>query len=352
MKEIRLTTCLSDEETDKLGGQFLNASHFDILVSGEDADVYTPEGVPLIKFRHNVLPPSLVKAAYPALRTAAHSTDNRGMAAGIIPEEVKTEGLIKAGKTRVRRVKRDGTLSNTFETKSGKTRYVKQKYEPPERIGHLDQSRGGLRFQRIKRDGTLDSSTRSMKPVESGIIGYFDRNARFPYCRLTAFNLQEPEKFKEALPLIQFISEKFKELCPERWEAQMEQIRKTHPDFVIKNTAFTTITVNKNWQTAVHKDAGDFEPGFGVMTAFCAGKFDGCYLCFPKYRVAVNMRSRDLLLANVHHWHGNTPLVGVEGAYERISLVLYYRNKMFYCGSAADEAERAKTRERGDPLNE
>lgn len=351
MREIHLTEadCLSDAEADALAGKFLTPAHYATLVSGEDANVYKPDGAPLLMFRRRAIPAALVKAAYPALRGAAQPTDNRGMAAGEIPEEVKTEGLVKAGATRVRRVKKDGTLSNTFETVSGKGRYVKEQYEPPERIGKVVGR--DLRFQRIKKDGTLDSTNRSMKPVLSGMIGYSDRSARWPYCRLNAFNLEEREKFQSALPLIQFISERFRAECPGRWAAQMAKVRETSPDFVIHKTAFTTVTVNKNWQTAVHKDKGDLRAGFGVMTAMCAGKFDGCYLTFPKFRVAVNLRSQDLILADVHEFHGNTPFIGVEGAYERISLVLYFRARMTFCGSAAEELERAKTRKRGDKID-
>lgn len=344
-KRIVVKKQLSDEEAAKLGGKFLDEDSYDILISGEDADVIMEEDqCPLIVFRHKVLPATACKAAYPALRGAAHSTDNRGMAAGEVPEGLKTNELVRVGKTRVRRVKRDGTLSNTFETVSGKNRY-----ENPKRIGKMV---GDVKFRRIKQDGTLDEVKRSMKPVESGIVGFFDRNARFPFCRLTAFNLDEPDKFAAAMPLIRAIDSVFKKEVPDRYAAQLEMIEKTSPDFVISDTVFTTITVNKNWQTAVHKDAGDLEEGFGVMTALRAGYYTGCYLVFPQYRVAIDMQSRDLCLADVHQWHGNTPVIGIEGAYERISLVLYMRKKMVHCLSAEEELIRAKNRKRGDKIND
>ena len=37
----------------------------------------------------------------------------------------------------------------------------------------------------------------------------------------------------------------------------------THPNFRIEDTAFTTITINKDYRTAVHTDAGDYAAGFG-----------------------------------------------------------------------------------------
>lgn len=205
----------------------------------------------------------------------------------------------------------------------------------------------GTRLRPMKQDGTV-SNTNYAQAVHSGIIGFYDRYPRIPYCRLTAFNLYQPEKFQAAMPLIRAIDEAFKKNVPGRYAAQLKVVKQTSPDFVIHKTAFTTITVNKNWVTALHKDKGDLTEGFGVMTALRAGHYSGCYLCFPKYRVAVDMRTRSLLLADVHEWHGNTPLIGIEGAFERISLVCYYRQGMVSCGSAAEELARAKKIRMGD----
>ena len=133
---------------------------------------------------------------------------------------------------------------------------------------------------------------------------------------------------------------------PERHAFQKDYAERTSSDFLIPGTAFTTVTVNRNWQTAVHRDKGDLKGGFGCMTAFSAGQYDGCYLIFPQYRVAVNMRSGDVCLADVHEWHGNSPIRRNTKFYERVSLVLYYREKMAQCGSAQEELERAKNAER------
>lgn len=303
VRVIKLTTELTDEEADKFATKKLpKDGSYDILVKGEDVNVFKPNGDPLILFRHKVLPKEHFDKAFPALRTAAGTSFNRGTAAGEVKQREDAIGV-------------------------------------------------GTRFNPIKKDGTV-SKTHYAEPVESGIIGYYDRNPRFPYCRTTAFNLKTPEKFLDALPLLQSIDKIFKRECPERHEAQMDMIRKTSQDFVINKTAFTTITVNKNWVTGVHKDQGDLKEGFGVMTALRAGdkEFKGCYLVFPKFRVAVDMQNQDVLLADVHEWHGNTPLIGIKGTFERISLVCYYREAIIECGTAAQEMDRAKSRIRGDKL--
>lgn len=89
----------------------------------------------------------------------------------------------------------------------------------------------------------------------------------------------------------------------------MVRVRATHPSWLIAGTAFTAVTVNRDFRTAVHKDRGDLRAGFGVLTALRAGTFSGCHLVFPAYRVAVDLRTRGVLLCNVHEWHGNSPLV-------------------------------------------
>lgn len=306
MRTIRLETQLPDDEAAALAGTLLGDDSYDILLQ-EDADVFKPDGTPLLHFRKAAIPMEYCLAAWQNLRDAATPTDNRGIAAGAISDASQVGA----------------------------------------KVGRMTRSR----YNRLKRDGTL-SNTNDAIPVNSGIVGFFDRNSRFPYCRTTAYNLQYAERFTEALPFIRTINGVFCRESPERWAAQRAMVEKTHPDFTIHGTVFTTVTVNKNWQTAVHTDKGDYAAGFGVLTALCAGEFDGCYFCLPEYRVAVDMRTSDVLLADVHEWHGNTPFRGLPGTYERLSFVLYYRENMHRCLSAAGELERAKNRKPGKALNE
>lgn len=269
---------------------------YDTVVA-DDCDGVTEDGEVIFKLRTNVLPASICEQAYRALRTLHAPPTNR------------FTGTIGESK---RPIRKDGRRSNSHRISLR---------EHPE-----------------------------VSKVSSAIIGFYDRYIRFPYCRATAFNLNEPAKFQEALPFVRGVDAVFRREMPERWEAQMAFVRRTHPDFYIHGTSFTTITVNKNWPTRVHLDEGDLPQGFGVMSCFRAGQYDGGFLCFPRYRVAIDMRTRGVLMANVHEWHGNAPIVGVEGRYERVSCVFYYRSKMVECGSAKDELRRAKYRKRGDPL--
>jgi hypothetical protein len=293
MRTVRLVAELPGEAAEALAGTLLGENAFDVLVDG-DADVFKPDGTPLLHYRAGVVPADVCAAAYEVFRhpNVVVGSANRGVATG-----------------------------------------------------------RGKKVYRVKGDGTTSRSHATLKPVPSGIVGYFDRNARYPYCRMTAFGLEFPGLFARAMPYVRAAHGVFERVCPARHAAQHAFAARTTPEFVLKGTCFTTVTVNRNWQTAVHTDKGDLAEGFGVMTALRGGEFSGCYLCFPKYRVAVDMRTGGVLLADVHEWHGSTPFHGKAGTYLRLSTVMYYRRNMIHCGTPAQEEERAKNRRRGTPLN-
>lgn len=303
---MKVHHCKEKFEADHLGGQKLDASHYDVLLGGDEpCDIYKPDGEPLVKYRPGWFSEGLCRSVMPSCRRAAKVTDQRGMAAGDLTKaklrekDQAIEG--PASKVLLRAIKRDGTVSNT--------------------------SRGGM--------------------VNSGIIGYFDRSARYPYCRQTSFVISEAASWKRFLPYIVRADEGFKEFMPERYAVQKEYSSRTPKDWVIEESVFTTVTVNKNFQTAAHKDAGDLKQGFGVMSCLRNDKYSGAYLVFPAYRVAVDYGHGSLCLADVHEWHSNTPFEKMKIGYERITLVFYYREKMINCNTAKEEVEMVKNSKRG-----
>lgn len=195
----------------------------------------------------------------------------------------------------------------------------------------------------VKADGTRSSTNRTPKAVRSSVIGYYDRYPRIPYCRRTAFNESHPERFAACVPAIQQADAALRTHAPDRWRAQRDMADQTHPDFLIQGTTFTTVTVNKNFRTAGHRDAGDLPQGFGVMTYYRSGKFEGGHLVFPAYRAAIALDTYDVLLFDAHEVHCNTAVRPYNDDWERITCVHYYRKNMYYCGSAAQELEIARS---------
>ena len=263
-------------------GRALGRDDFGILVN-QNAAIYKPNGDPLAILVKGAISPELSAIARKALIPAAGMTTNRGIAA--------------AGERGLRR-RKDGSISRTAQA-SG---------------------------------------------VRSGIIGYFDRYPRIPYCRQTSYNENHLDKFDAVRPVLSVMADVFRDHIRDRYDAQMGVCRETHPAWVIKGTPFSTVTVNKNFRTMMHRDAGDLSEGFGVMACLRAGSYGGSYFCFPQYGVAVDMEDGDVLLGSVHdEWHGNTPFEDPGEDYERWTLVAYYREKMIDCGSPEEELERAKS---------
>ena len=119
---------------------------------------------------------------------------------------------------------------------------------------------------------------------------------------------------------------------PFEYSVQRDEVRKVADELKIAGTAFTTVTVNKNLRTACHKDEGDLRQGTGCMATL--GQWQGSELAIPQFGLAVNYQPGDLLLGDVHLWHGNAPFV--EGG-ERVTTVLYCRERMHECGSDSGE---------------
>ncbi len=197
----------------------------------------------------------------------------------------------------------------------------------------------------------------SAPTITSSILGTIDmdyRKSKEVVCRLTTFTAREVEKWDRLLPMFDRIAERFEKNVPDRYTAQVAKARVTEPEWVIKGTPFTTITVNNTYPTGIHTDKGDLDEGFSTLAVLRRGMFEGGWLTFPQYGVTVDMKDGDLLLMDAHEWHGNTPLlcsfcgeslrkyghrcenmVGVSP--ERVSIVSYYRTEVEKCGTDEEE---------------
>ena len=142
----------------------------------------------------------------------------------------------------------------------------------------------------------------------------------------------------------------FKKLVPEAHKKQLKQCQAV-PDFAIADTAFSTVTVNYSWRTALHKDAGDYMDGFGNLmvideTMKIQINIRELTQVFHNMELPANVAGTgDFLAMDVHEWHANTefkPVNKVKGTYKqkdvdnqwhynRLSIVCYLREKMIRC---------------------
>lgn len=288
--KIQLRSRVADAET-LFRGKMLTEGDAAVLLR-EDADVYKPDGEPLLMLRRGGIARDLGEAAYAALHgLRKQKTSNRGN---------------YAGAKRITSYNADGTKNNNSYTRDA--------------------------------DGKLFS-------VASAIIGYFDKQGgRFPFCRETAFTAKEVDAWSTILPMIEAGARLFKEVAPVRYGKQMAACAECPPEFVIGRTPFTTLTVNNNVApAATHKDAGDYKEGLGLISVVRRGSYSGAWLVFPEYRVGVDLQDGDALFFNSHEWHGVTPMVKHSDDAERISIVYYMREKMRRCLPAKQQLEALRS---------
>jgi len=355
-------------------GQFPDESHYDLLIE-EDTDVYMPEvpGHPeltfteeriVLKFRKNYFSQEQQDQAYIGLREAATETQNRGLAAGPRADKLGNREWVTEYEYDILDyfLNPSANLFGADPIEEIRAAHKNKKSSPSNRNNVWGISA-------VKKDGfdfeTWVESTKKLTETEmaaaanhvvkryvcattyangvmSGIAGWFDRYPRIPFGRATSYTAREPEKFAMAYPFLQSLAQGFKELLPWRYNNQMEAAKKVDPRFLVPETPFTTVTVNRSFRTACHFDAGDLTSGLSnLLTLTNNGNYRGCHLVAPEYRVAVNPRPGDLLLINNHEvMHGNTQIELLDEEAERISLVVYFREKMLELGSKEYEDTR------------
>jgi hypothetical protein len=287
VQTLKVKNQLTPQKAESLKGKFLDETYFDTLIT-TDTDAYDVHGNLLFRFRKNAIPIDVLKSGVDAFKDAIAKTTGRGVAAG---------GYINA-------LKKDGTKSN------------------------------------------FDTSL----PVDSGNVGYMDArpgSGTNAVCRKTAFARDYFEKFKKGIPFVEFVDKLYAQLCPTYHKKQLAIAKGTNVNYRIANTSFTTVTVNRNFQTAVHKDAGDFPEGFGNLIIYREGDYKGAYFCLPEYRIAIDLHNTDILFVDVHRWHGNTPFLETSEDYLRIAFVMYYREYMYKCKSPKDELFNIKMNQTG-----
>ena len=329
VKEIIVTKKITDKNLEKKEGEFFSGRDYKIMK--EDCDVYyynndKSDKKLLLSFRKGVIPNKICVEAYNALEKEAKiKHNNRGAAAGKLdlkklPNYVKK--TTKKTKFRTYYVGKDGT-----NKKDHLSNYVSSGI-----LGYYDKPDRNL-FNPSNINNNNNNSNTKIK---------ISRKRKIPTCRTTKFTRDQVEKWDKCLPLLKEADKQFKKLVPDRHKTQLIRAKKT-PKFQIKNTAFSTITINYNFRTALHKDKGDLEEGFGNLLVLEKSKsensneshdYSGGYLCFPQFKIGVDVRQGDFLAMDVHQFHTNTKinsLIKGKNNYGRLSIVCYLRKNMIKC---------------------
>lgn len=262
MKILNVKPILSNEDTQKLVGTYLDESVFKTILK-EDADVYDENGLPLIRFRKGVISNDLaydtLEALEPLFTSTAYYGNRKTSSAGF-----------------------NGPVPSSV-------------------IGFMDRW--------SPKQKAMHNLTGIPLPGPS---------------RVCAFNAKFPDRFKATLPFFRQIDKEYKALFPKEHALQIKAAKST--PFHIDSTSFSTITVNKNYRTAAHTDSGDWPEGFGNLIVIEDGSpYKGSYTGFPQYGIAVDCRQGDFLGMDVHRIHGNSPMIPKDESSTRVSFVCYLR---------------------------
>lgn len=318
----------------------------------------------VFKFRRNYFSDEMVTSAYDGLRDAAIETQNRGTAAGPRGEKLLNRDWVTA---------KHWDVIETLQAESNNIlgedpiEEVLAKYEG---TGDIPSNRSqvwlrdsvvkaGFDFdtwvEKVRKmtphdaavearhvEDTLISKTTYANPVNSGIAGWYDRYPRIPYGRATSYTEKHKDKFEKSYPYLQHLSNAFEELLPWRYGNQLDAASKIDSRFLVPETPFSTITVNRNFRTAAHYDPANMDNGFANICVFSNdGKYEGAYLVFPEIGYAVDIRPGDLLFVNNQAGlHGNTELILKEETTERISIIAFFHEGMLTLGTMEYENAR------------
>ena len=160
-------------------------------------------------------------------------------------------------------------------------------------------------------DGKLSPRVRVPKIVskkyggKADMLGYY-RYSHPAKCDATSWTKRKTGLYQATRPFIQHVNEVYKAFLPKQHATQMQYVDRIAESWKIPGTAFTTLYVLKNAPTATHTDTFDLREGFGCMASL--GSFRGGWLCFPRYRVAIDYQPGDVVLADVHQVHANFPI--------------------------------------------
>ncbi len=362
IKKLIVSKIMSDKDMSDREGTWFSENELIHPIIRSNIDVYyldeNNQEKLLLKYRKHQISDDLCKLGWDSYKNLAKPSRGRGASAGPINQEgqyFSKRSLINTKKWSTGYLKPAGKLLKEELDLLNYDDIKKKALELELSISPTD-TKDDIILSIIKSKNLI-SNMKINNQVASNPIGFYEESKNFAKlpCRLTHFTRVNYDNYTTGLPFIQKINECFKKLIPESHKKQLCRAnQKSH--LKIPKTCFSTITINRNFRTALHKDAGDFKEGFGNLTVLERGKYHGGYTCFPQFGIGVDVRKGDFLAMDVHEWHTNTPIyetpedkefnksldpvfkdnpdvgtVGIYQNYTRLTFVCYLREKIINC---------------------
>ncbi len=292
MKIVKLKTQLDQKKTfKKYKGQFIvNDMYDEVLSPTEDTAIYKPnatlfgDGAPLAYVITNAYDDDIVRDC---LYSITDKTTMRGNCSGpITPESLGHPEWVEGVDYKLR-------SPNTYQTKNKNGKWGMIAYANPIHSVMIGYKRG--RFT-----GALGPS------------GWIEDN---------------PERYK-ILESISDINERAFMKANKEVGMRQKIWAETSilPEHLINGKGmYTTLSANRynesmTTQMSLHVDSGDVDFGMTTMCVFRKGDYSGAYLCFPRYKIAIDAPDNCVVIADSKELHGVSP---ISGTGERFSCVAY-----------------------------
>ena len=278
MQEIKLENDFGVEETKEIwSGNFLTEDAYDNVVSPtEDMCIYKPsatlfESEPLAYVVCNAYPDTQV---LDCLKTIEETTTMRANASGpILEEDMLAKGI------------------SEYKLRTPNSYHVKTKKGEWGMIAYANE-------------------------IHSVMAGW--KKGRFTGgIEASGWTKDNPDKFEILKQIGKYNEIAFNKVDPIRYQSQ-KTFAETSISTEHRVGIVTTLSMNRysdlglgtHEGMSVHVDSGDTEAGMTTMCHFRDGEYEGAYLTFPRYKVAIDAPDNSVIIADSLELHGVTPIKG------------------------------------------
>ena len=164
----------------------------------------------------------------------------------------------------------------------------------------------------------------------SNVMGTIDQSGRLPYGRLTASTVRRWDEFVSNEPFYKEVNDIFRETMPEPFAVLNDRFQHVKDErYNLFGTAFTTVTVNNNFDVAYHRDGNNAQNAVAALCVMEKGDWGGGEFVFPELRVGFDIREGDIFIGdNQGLIHGMLPFDKRSGDAENVMFVFYQRDKI------------------------
>lgn len=180
--------------------------------------------------------------------------------------------------------------------------------------------------------------------TQDKVFGYMQRlGVANDYCSTAVFAKSNPKEHNIVCNFGSTLSKLYEKYVPEVYKKHQQIVfDRVKPQWIIKDSVFTSGIINKNNQLNYHFDRGNFKNVYSNMIAFKKDMMGG-HLSIPEYDLGLKISDSSVTLFDGQKiLHGVTPLKFLSEKSYRYTLVYYSLEQMWKCETPQEELLRVK----------